>query len=60
ATAAAGLALAAFALILRLSGSSSQDRETRYEETAENGTITLAMCSQPETGNQRCHKFCMK
>ncbi|MEL6724117.1 MAG: hypothetical protein AAFZ74_00255 [Pseudomonadota bacterium] len=41
ATAAAGLALAAFALILRLSGSSSQDRETRYEETAENGTITL-------------------
>ena len=41
ATAAAGIALAAYALILRLSGSSAERGQTRYEETAENGTITL-------------------
>ena len=41
ATAAAGIALAAFALILRMSGSNAGERHTRYEETAENGTVTL-------------------
>lgn len=40
ATAAAGIALAAFALILRLSGSSSQER-------ADNGTITLEAKKTP-------------
>ena len=47
ATAAAGIALAAYALILRLSGSSSERGQTRYEETAENGTITLEAKKTP-------------
>lgn len=46
ATAAAGIALAAYALILRLSGSSSDER-TQYRETAENGTITLEAKKTP-------------
>lgn len=46
ATAAAGIALAAFALILRLSGSRSES-QTRYEETADNGTITLEAKKTP-------------
>jgi len=47
ATAAAGIALAAFALILRMSGSSAGERSTRYEETAENGTVTLEAKKTP-------------
>ena len=47
ATAAAGIALAAYALILRLSGSNSERGHTRYEETAENGTITLEAKKTP-------------
>ena len=47
ATAAAGIALAAFALILRLSGSTRDEHKTRYEETAENGTITLEAKKTP-------------
>ncbi len=47
ATAAAGIALAAFALILRLSGTRSDERPTRYEETADNGTITLEAKKTP-------------
>lgn len=47
ATAAAGIALAAFALILRLSGSRSDAPETRFEETAENGVITLEAKKTP-------------
>ena len=47
ATAAAGIALAAYALILRLSGSSSDDARTQYRETAENGTITLEAKKTP-------------
>ena len=47
ATAAAGIALAAFALILRLSGSTAGGRPMRYEETAENGTITLEAKKTP-------------
>lgn len=47
ATAAAGIALAAYALILRLSGSSSERGQTRYEEKAENGTITLEAKKTP-------------
>ena len=41
ATAAAGIALAAFAVILRLSGSKAEPNNTRFEEKADNGTITL-------------------
>ena len=41
ATAVVGIALAAFAVILRLSGSKTETHKTRFEETAENGTITL-------------------
>lgn len=47
ATAAAGIALAAFALILRLSGSKAGPSETRYEESAENGTVTLEAKKTP-------------
>ena len=47
ATAAAGIARAAYALILRLSGSSAERGQTRYEETAENGTITLEAKKTP-------------
>lgn len=47
ATAAAGIALAAFALILRISGSSTDGRNTRYEESAENGTVTLEAKKTP-------------
>jgi len=47
ATAAAGLALAAFALILRLSGSNAQNAPTRFEEHAENGTVTLEAKKTP-------------
>lgn len=47
ATAAAGIALAAFALILRLSGSRSDDRQTQFEETAQNGTVTLEAKKTP-------------
>jgi len=47
ATAAAGIALAAFALILRISGSSTGEQRTRYEETAENGTVTLEAKKTP-------------
>lgn len=41
ATAVAGLALAAFAVVLRLTGSREDAPNTRYEESAENGAITL-------------------
>lgn len=47
ATAAAGIALAAYAVILRLSGSRSDQGQTRYEETAENGAITLEAKKTP-------------
>ena len=47
ATAAAGIALAAFALILRLSGSSAEKRSTHYEESAENGAMTLEAKKTP-------------
>ncbi|MEO0607418.1 MAG: hypothetical protein AAFY82_04250 [Pseudomonadota bacterium] len=47
ATAAAGIALAAFALILRLSGSQRGPDGTRYEETADNGAITLEAKKTP-------------
>lgn len=47
ATAVAGLALAAFAIILRLTGSRDDGSQTRYEETAENGTITLEAKKTP-------------
>ena len=47
ATAAAGIALAAYALILRLSGSGPDRGQTRYEETAENGSITLEARKTP-------------
>jgi len=47
ATAAAGIALAAYAVILRLSGSRSDRGQTRYEETAENGAITLEAKKTP-------------
>ncbi|MEL7040414.1 MAG: hypothetical protein AAGL90_02750 [Pseudomonadota bacterium] len=47
ATAIAGIALATVAVILRLSGSPSEERRTRYEETAENGTITLEAKKTP-------------
>ncbi|MEL7031837.1 MAG: hypothetical protein AAGL97_03365 [Pseudomonadota bacterium] len=47
ATAAAGIALAAFALILRLSGSNTGRTQTRYEERAENGTVTLEAKKTP-------------
>ena len=47
ATAAAGIALAAFALILRLSGSKSDPQNTRFEETADNGAITLEAKKTP-------------
>ena len=47
ATAAAGIALAAFALILRISGSSTDGRNTRFEESAENGTVTLEAKKTP-------------
>jgi len=47
ATAAAGIALAAFALILRLSGSNGRDQATRYEERAEHGTVTLEARKTP-------------
>lgn len=47
ATAAAGIALAAFALILRMSGSNAGERGTRYEEAAENGTVTLEAKKTP-------------
>jgi len=47
ATAAAGIALAAFALILRLSGSRDDRPQTRFEETADNGTITLEAKKTP-------------
>ena len=45
ATAAAGIALAAYALILRLSG--SEHRQTRYEENADAGTVTLEAKKTP-------------
>lgn len=47
ATAAAGIALAAFALILRLSGSKQGSDRTHYEENAENGAITLEAKKTP-------------
>ncbi|MEL6862335.1 MAG: hypothetical protein AAGL11_10890 [Pseudomonadota bacterium] len=47
ATAAAGIALAAFALILRLSGSKADTHTTRFEETAENGAVTLEAKKTP-------------
>ena len=47
ATAAAGIALAAFALILRLSGSKEQDTQTHYEEHADNGAVTLEARKTP-------------
>ncbi|MEL7539555.1 MAG: hypothetical protein AAGJ51_01520 [Pseudomonadota bacterium] len=47
ATAAAGIALAAFALILRLSGSNGRGAQTRYEEHADNGTVTLEAKKTP-------------
>lgn len=47
ATAAAGIALAAFALFLRLSGSKSGSQNTRFEETVDNGTITLEAKKTP-------------
>ncbi len=47
ATAAAGIALAAFALILRMSGSNAGERHARYEENAENGTVTLEAKKTP-------------
>lgn len=47
ATAVAGLALAAFAIILRLTGSRDDESQTRYEESAENGTITLEAKKTP-------------
>ena len=47
ATAAAGIALAAFALILRLSGSKGDAPQTRYQENADNGTITLEAKKTP-------------
>ncbi|MEM7328678.1 MAG: hypothetical protein AAF437_08070 [Pseudomonadota bacterium] len=47
ATAAAGIAIAAFALILRLSGSNGQREQTRYEEHADNGTVTLEAKKTP-------------
>lgn len=47
ATAVAGLALAAFAIILRLTGSRDDSPRTRYEETADNGTITLEAKKTP-------------
>ena len=47
ATAAAGIALAAFAVILRLSGSKTEPNHTRFEEKAENGTITLEAKKTP-------------
>jgi hypothetical protein len=47
ATAAAGIALAAFALILRLSGSKDRDSQTHYEERAENGAVTLEARKTP-------------
>lgn len=47
ATAIAGIALAAFAIILRLSGSNAEEQRTRYQETAENGTITLEAKKTP-------------
>nr|WP_070960713.1 hypothetical protein [Hyphomonas sp. Mor2] len=47
ATAVAGLALAAFAIILRLTGSKDDLPHTRYDETADNGTITLEAKKTP-------------
>ena len=47
ATAAAGIALAAFALMMRLSGSKQASNGERYEERAENGTITLEAKKTP-------------
>jgi len=47
ATAAAGIALAAFALILRFSGSGARERPTRFEENAENGSVTLEAKKTP-------------
>ncbi|MEL6859758.1 MAG: hypothetical protein AAFO74_15325 [Pseudomonadota bacterium] len=47
ATAAAGIALAIFAVILRLSGSSAEEQRTHYQESAENGTITLEAKKTP-------------
>jgi hypothetical protein len=47
ATAAAGIALAAFALILRLSGSRSDEGRTYYQETADNGVVTLEAKKTP-------------
>lgn len=47
ATAAAGIALAAFALILRLSGSQNRAPQPRYEEHAENGAVTLEAKKTP-------------
>ncbi|MEO1553145.1 MAG: hypothetical protein AAFR82_04365 [Pseudomonadota bacterium] len=47
ATAAVGIALAAFALILRLSGSDRRDTKTRYQEHAENGAVTLEAKKTP-------------
>lgn len=47
ATAAAGIALAAFALILRMSGSNATERRTHYEEHADNGTVTLEAKKTP-------------
>lgn len=47
ATAAAGIALAAFALILRLSGSKEHDAQTHYEEHADNGAVTLEARKTP-------------
>jgi len=47
ATAVAGIALAAFAVILRLSGSKADAPHTRYQETTDNGTITLEAKKTP-------------
>ena len=47
ATAAAGIALAAFALILRLSRSQSDEGRTHYQENAENGVVTLEAKKTP-------------
>ena len=47
ATAAAGIALAAYALMLRLSGSRTDRTQTRYQETTDNGTVTLEAKKTP-------------
>lgn len=47
ATAVVGLALAAFALILRLSGSNGRETYSHYDEQADGGTVTLEAKKTP-------------